>query len=109
MLRTTSFLVIAILIVLFAVACEGQSTTLPPPAATVAQPPAPTAAGAHPTPTSAPVASPATAPATSPAVAQETPPSAPPSSAAPAVTEDDHYYLGAADAPVTMIDFSDFM
>jgi len=42
-------------------------------------------------------------------MAQETQPAAPPGSPAPAITEDGHYYLGAPDAPVTMIDFSDFM
>jgi len=37
------------------------------------------------------------------------PPTAPTSAVITGLTEDGHHFWGAPDAPVTMIDFSDFM
>lgn len=97
---------------------EVQATAPPQPTETVAEPaspPAPTMAAADATPTNAPAVVEATPTSTSAPTAPpdagvtETPEDAVAEVAVNGRTEDGAYFLGRADAPVTIVDYSDFL
>lgn len=124
---TRNRLCLALVAILFLVSCtpddtqspvEVQATAPPQPTETAARPvdaPTSTMATADPAPTNAPTIVESTATSTSEPTEvpdpemTEAPEDAPAEVAVNGRTEDGAYFLGRADAPVTIIDYSDFL